>query len=72
MDSQRACIQINRATVQDGTLKLHGASYYNFYAALSIGCVALWVFVARRYKEKAYFQGEAPIAEVKAESTASA
>lgn len=56
----------------DGSLKLHGPAYYNFYAALSIGCVALWVFVAKRYKEKTYFQGEAPIAEAKAESTASA
>jgi len=45
----------------DGTLKLHGASYYNFYAALSIGCVALWVFVAKRYKEKTYFQCEAAV-----------
>jgi POT family proton-dependent oligopeptide transporter len=45
----------------DGTLKLHGASYYNFYAALSIGCVALWVFVAKRYKEKTFFQCEAPV-----------
>jgi len=56
----------------DGTLKLHGAAYYNFYAFLSIGCVALWVFVAKRYKEKAYFQCEAPSTETKAESTSSA
>jgi len=56
----------------DGSLKLHGAAYYNFYAFLSIGCVALWVFVARRYKEKTYFQGEAPVADAKAESTTSA
>jgi POT family proton-dependent oligopeptide transporter len=53
----------------DGSLKLHGAAYYNFYAFLSIGCVALWVFVAKRYKEKTYFQSEAPSAETKAEST---
>ena len=53
----------------DGTLKLHGASYYNFYAALSIGCVALWVFVAKRYKEQSFFQCEAP-GEVVAETTA--
>lgn len=46
----------------DGSTKLHGAAYYNFYAALSIGCVALWVFVARAYKEKTYLQGEAPAA----------
>lgn len=46
----------------DGSVKLHGASYYNFFAALSIGCVALWVFVARAYKEKTYLQGEATAA----------
>ena len=45
----------------DGSVKLHGASYYNFFAALSIGCVALWVFVARAYKEKVYLQGETPV-----------
>ncbi len=44
----------------DGTLKLHGASYYNFFAYLSIGCVAGWIFVARAYKEKSYVQGDAP------------
>jgi len=53
----------------DGTLKLHGAAYYNFYAYLSIGCVALWIFVARRYKEKTYCQCEAPV-EVAAITTA--
>jgi len=56
----------------DGTLKLHGAAYYNFYAYLSIGCVALWVFVARRYKEQSFFQSELPTSETKAESTSSA
>jgi len=50
----------------DGSLKLHGASYYNFYAYLSIGCVALWVFVARRYQEKTYLQCEAPLEAVAA------
>jgi POT family proton-dependent oligopeptide transporter len=44
----------------DGTVKLHGAAYYNFFAALSIGCVAFYVFVAKAYKEKTYLQGEAP------------
>ena len=44
----------------DGTVKLHGASYYNFFAALSIGCVALYVFVAKAYKEKSYLQGDTP------------
>ena len=46
----------------DGTTKLHGAAYYNFFAALSIGCVAIFIFVARAYKEKSYLQGEAPAA----------
>jgi len=45
----------------DGTVKLQGASYYNFFAFLSIGCVALWIFVARAYKEKTYLQGETPV-----------
>ena len=44
----------------DGTVKLHGAAYYNFFAALSIGCVAFYVFVAKAYKEKSYLQGDAP------------
>jgi len=46
----------------DGTVKLQGAAYYNFFAALSIGCVALYVFVAKAYKEKTYLQGDAPAA----------
>jgi POT family proton-dependent oligopeptide transporter len=45
----------------DGTLKLQGAAYYNFFAYLSIGCVAVWVFVARAYTEKTYLQGETPV-----------
>ena len=45
----------------DGSLKLHGAAYYNFYAALSIGCVALFIFVARNYTEKTYLQGDTPV-----------
>lgn len=44
----------------DGTVKLHGASFYNFFAALSIGCVAVYVFVAKAYKERSYLQDEAP------------
>jgi proton-dependent oligopeptide transporter, POT family len=44
----------------DGTVKLQGAAYYNFYAVLSIGCVAVWILVARRYQEKSYLQGDAP------------
>jgi POT family proton-dependent oligopeptide transporter len=54
----------------DGSLKLHGPAYYNFYAFLSIGCVALWILVAKRYQEKTYFQGGASSTEAKAESTA--
>lgn len=53
----------------DGTLKLHGPAYYNFYAALSIGCVALWVFVARQYKERTYLQDATPAREAAAETT---
>ena len=45
----------------DGSLKLHGAAYYNFYAALSIGCVALFIVVARNYTEKTYLQGDTPV-----------
>jgi POT family proton-dependent oligopeptide transporter len=45
----------------DGSLKLQGAAYYNFFAALSIGCVAVWVFVAKAYKERTYLQGENPV-----------
>jgi proton-dependent oligopeptide transporter, POT family len=43
----------------DGTVKLHGSAYYNFFAGLSIGCVAVFVFVAKAYKERTYLQGEA-------------
>jgi POT family proton-dependent oligopeptide transporter len=46
----------------DGTVKLHGAAYYNFFAWLSIGCVAVFVFVAKAYKEKSYLQSEEPAA----------
>ncbi len=45
----------------DGSLKLQGAAYYNFFAALSIGCVAVFVFVAKAYQEKTYLQGETPV-----------
>lgn len=44
----------------DGTVKLHGAAFYYFFAALSIGCVAVYVFVAKAYKERSYLQGENP------------
>jgi POT family proton-dependent oligopeptide transporter len=54
----------------DGTVKLHGASYYNFYAWLSIGCVAIFVFVAKAYREKTYLQGDTsvPLAEAATET----
>lgn len=42
----------------DGTVKLHGPAFYYFFSALSIGCVALYVFVAKAYKERSYLQGE--------------
>jgi POT family proton-dependent oligopeptide transporter len=45
----------------DGSVKLQGAAYYNFYAALSIGCVAVFIFVARAYREQSYLQGELPV-----------
>jgi proton-dependent oligopeptide transporter, POT family len=45
----------------DGTVKLQGAAYYEFFAALSIGCVAVFVFVAKAYKEKSYLQDELPV-----------
>jgi len=54
----------------DGSVKLHGAPYYNFFAYLSIGCVAVWVFVAKAYKEKNYLQGDVPEVEIEAENAA--
>jgi len=48
---------------RDGTVKLQGAAYYDFFAALSIGCVAVFVFVAKAYQEKVYLQDSvAPVA----------
>lgn len=52
----------------DGTTKLHGAAYYNFFAALSIGCVAAWVVVARNYREQIYLQDEHSSIETQAET----
>ena len=54
----------------DGTLMLQGAAYYKFFAALSIGCVAVYVFVAKAYKEKSYLQSDAPETEIKADNAA--
>ncbi len=46
----------------DGTVKLQGASYYNFFALLSMGAAIVFCFVAIRYKEVSYLQDEAPAA----------
>jgi POT family proton-dependent oligopeptide transporter len=54
----------------DGTVKLHGAAYYNFFAYLSIGCVAVWIFVARSYNGKSYLQGDPPGTEIEADNAA--
>ncbi|MEO6876791.1 MAG: POT family MFS transporter [Opitutaceae bacterium] len=54
----------------DGTVKLQGAAYYEFFAALSIGCVAVFVFVARAYREKTYIQGDTPQTEIEADNAA--
>jgi len=45
----------------DGSVKLQGAAYYEFFAALSIGCVTIYVFVARNYREQSYLQDETPM-----------
>jgi POT family proton-dependent oligopeptide transporter len=42
----------------DGTTKLKGAAYYNFYAGLSIVASFIFVFFAMRYQEKTHIQGE--------------
>lgn len=46
----------------DGTTKLHGAAYYNFYAGISIAASVIFIFFALRYKEQTYLQGETPAA----------
>jgi len=51
----------------DGSMKITGVAYYNFFALLSIGCVAVYIFVAKAYKEKSYIQGDIPTVEVLAE-----
>ncbi len=55
---------------EDGTVKLQGAAYYNFFAILSIGCVAVYVFVAKAYKEKSYVPSDAPETEIEADNAA--
>jgi POT family proton-dependent oligopeptide transporter len=54
----------------DGSVKLHGAAYYNFFAYLSIGCVAVWIFVAKSYRGKSYLQGTTPDTEIEANNAA--
>jgi POT family proton-dependent oligopeptide transporter len=54
----------------DGTVKLQGAAYYNFFAYLSIGCVAVWIFVAKSYKGKSYIQGDTPATAIEADNAA--
>jgi POT family proton-dependent oligopeptide transporter len=54
----------------DGSVKLHGAAYYNFFAWLSIGCVAVFIFVAKAYKGQSYLQGDTPETEIEAENSA--
>jgi POT family proton-dependent oligopeptide transporter len=49
---------------KDGTVILQGAAYYNFFAWLSIGCVAVYIFVAKAYKGRTYLQGEGEPASV--------
>ena len=44
----------------DGTSKLAGASYYNFFTVLMLVTAVIFVFVAIRYKEKTYIQDERP------------
>ena len=55
---------------KDGTVKLQGAAYYNFFAMLCIGCVAIYIFVARAYKEKNYVLGATPEPAVEADNIA--
>jgi proton-dependent oligopeptide transporter, POT family len=54
----------------DGSVKLHGAAYYNFFAWLAIGCVAVFIFVAKAYKGRSYLQGDMPETEIEAENAA--
>ncbi len=51
---------------KDGTVKLQGADYYYFFSALSIGCVAVFIFVAKAYKERNYVMTAVPDTEVDA------
>lgn len=53
----------------DGSSRLTGATYYNFYALFSIGAAGVFTIFAMRYREKTYLQDVTPM-EVAAESTA--
>ena len=44
----------------DGTTKLHGAAYYNFFAVLSMVAAVIFAFVALRYRPVTYLQDESP------------
>lgn len=44
----------------DGTLKLSGASYYLFFAGLSVASAVVFAFFASRYREKTHLQDEFP------------
>ena len=55
---------------KDGTLMLQGAAYYKFFAALCIGCVVVYVFVAKAYKEKSYLQTDTPEIAIEADNAA--
>lgn len=45
---------------EDGTSKLAGASYFWFFTVVMLATAAIFIFVARRYKERSYIQDEAP------------
>jgi POT family proton-dependent oligopeptide transporter len=49
-------------------VKLQGAAYYNVFAMLCIGCVVVYVFVAKAYKEKSYLQTNTPETVIGAEN----
>lgn len=46
----------------DGSSKLHGASYYVFFAILAIATSVIFAFVALRYQEQNYLQQDEPAA----------
>ena len=45
----------------DGSTKLTGAAYYNFYACFAIGAAVIFTFFALRYREKTYLQEVGPV-----------